>query len=69
LISCLLLAGFDGLIEFSIGGIFEISTTTEDHIAKYGIYVSRDGVHIEFQKCDISRMIVVTDLRSDGESH
>jgi len=38
-ITCLIVAGSDGLIEFSIGEIFEVSNTTEEHIAKYGTYV------------------------------
>jgi len=42
--------GYDGFIEFSIGEIFEVSLTTEDHIAKYGTYVSREGENIKFYK-------------------
>jgi hypothetical protein len=38
-----MVAGYDGLIEFSIGENFEVSITTKEHIAKFGTYVSREG--------------------------
>ena len=63
-----MVARYDGLIEFSIGEMFEVSITTHDHIAKYGTYVSREGENIEFIKCDISRMLIVDALTADGES-
>ena len=66
-ITCLMFARYDGLIEFSIGEIFEVSITTREHIEKYGTYVSREGENIEFNKCDISRMINVAALTADGE--
>ena len=67
-IPCLMVAGYDGLIEFSIGEIVEVSITTQEHIAKYGTYGSRGGENIEFNKCDISRMITVDALTIDGVS-
>ena len=63
-----MVAGYDGLIGFSIGEIFEVSITIEDHIAKYGTCVSLGGENIEFNKCDISRIITVATLTGDGES-
>ena len=35
---------------------------------KYGSYVSKEGVNIVFDKCGISRMIIVTAISADGES-
>ena len=67
-LTCLMVARYDGLIEFSIGEVFEVSITTEGHIAKYGRCVSREGENIEFNKCNISRMITVVALTTDGES-
>ena len=64
----LIVAGFNGFIEFSIGEIFEVSITTDEHIVNYGTYVSREGEKILFDKCDISRMITVTAIAADGES-
>ena len=66
--TCLMVARYDGLIEFSIGEIFEDSLTTEDHIEKHATYVSREGENIELNKCDISKMITVATLTADGES-
>ena len=51
-ITCLMVAWYDGLIEFIIGEIFEVSITTEEHI-EFCTYVSREGKNIEFNKCDI----------------
>ena len=62
-----MVAGYDGLIKFSIGEIFEVSITTEDYIAKYGTNVSSEGENIELNKCEISRMITVATLTADGE--
>ena len=64
----LLVAGHDGFIEFSISENFEVSITTEEHIVKYGSYVSKEGINIVFDKCDISRMIIVVAISADGES-
>jgi len=35
---------------------------------KYGSYVSKEGLNILFDKCDISRMITVASISADGES-
>ena len=35
---------------------------------KYGLYVSKEGINIVFDKCDISRMITVAATLADGES-
>ena len=64
----LMVAGYDGLLEFSIGEIFEVSITTDEHIVKYGSYVSSEGEKILVDKCDNSRMITVTAIAADGES-
>ena len=63
-----MVAGYDGLLEFSIGEIFEVSITTDEHILKHGSFVSREGEEILFNKCDISRMITVATTTADGES-
>ncbi len=63
-----MVAGHDGLLEFSIGEILEVSITTDEHILKYGSCVSREGEMIMFDKCDISRMINVIAITADGES-
>ena len=63
-----MVAEHDGLIEFSIGKIFEVSITTKDHIAKYGTCVSREGENIEFNKRDKSRMTTDAATTADGES-
>jgi hypothetical protein len=68
-IPCLIVAGYDGLIEFSFGEISDVSITTEEHIVKYGTYVSREGENIEFNQSDISRTITVAALSADGESY
>ena len=41
--------------------------TTEEHIVKYGSYVSKEGINIVFNKCDISRMITVAAISADGD--
>jgi len=64
----LLVARHDGLLEFSIGEIFEVSITAEEHIVKYGSYFSREEKNIVFDKCDISRMITVAAITTDGET-
>ena len=60
----LMVAGYDGLLEFSIGEIYEVSITTDEHILKHGSFVSR-GDEILFNKCDISRMITVATTTTD----
>jgi len=62
-----MVAGNDGLLEFSIGEIYEVSITTDEHILKHGSFVSREGEKILFNKCDISRMITVATITADGE--
>ncbi len=64
----LMVARYDGLLEFSIGEFFEVSITTDEHILKHGSFVSREGEEILFNKCDISRMITVATTTADGES-
>ena len=34
---------------------------------KYGSYVSKEGINIMFDKCDISRMITVAAISADGD--
>jgi hypothetical protein len=63
-----MIAGSDCLIKFTIGEIFEVSIATEDHITKYGTYVSKEGENVDFNKCDISRKIIVAATTVDGES-
>ena len=65
---CHLVAGHNGLVEFSIGEFFEVSITTKKHIINYGSYVSKEGINIVFDKCDISRMITAAAITADGES-
>ena len=63
-----MVAGYDDLIEFTIGEILEVSITAEEHIAKYGAYVANDGETVEFNKCVISRMITIHAFTADGEA-
>ena len=38
-----MVAGYDGLFLIYHREIFEVSITTQKHIAKYGTYVSKEG--------------------------
>jgi hypothetical protein len=58
----------DGIYEFTIGEIFDVSISTTKHIEKYGTYVSEIGEDNVFNKCDISKMTTFTATRGDSES-
>jgi hypothetical protein len=61
-----MVAEYDGLIEFTIGEIFEVSITTKEHIAKYGTRVAKNGETVELNKCDILMMITIDASTADG---
>jgi hypothetical protein len=42
-IKMFMVAGYDGLFLIYHREIFEVSITTQKHIAKYGTYVSKEG--------------------------
>ena len=63
------IAAHNGLVEFTIGEIGDVSITTSEHLKKYGTYVSDKKETISFNKCDISRMITVHSTFAGVKSH
>ena len=59
---------YDGLVEFTIAEIFDVSITTPDHIVKYGTYVPEHGEDVVFNNGDTSRMITVDASRGEMKS-